>query len=199
VLDTLNKLGLEKNTLVIFASDNGPEDTNLNPDHELYYSVGSTGGLRGRKRSLYLGGVNTPFIVRWPNHIPAGKVDSTSVISGVDLLPTLLAIVNIPLPPNYQSDGMNVLQAFNGEKFERTKPLFWEWHGPHGKEANWPEFSIRDGNWMLLMTQDQRRVELYDVVSDRSQQNNLAKKYPERTDAMIKKLLEWKATLPPDA
>jgi arylsulfatase A-like enzyme len=197
VLETLNELGLENNTIVIFSSDNGPEDFLDEMDHVRYYSVGSTGGLRGQKRSLYLGGVNTPFIVRWPGHIPAGKIDSTSIISGVDMLPTLCAAASIPLPESYKPDGMNVLPAFKGEIFERTKPLFWQWRGPYNREANWPQLAMQDGDWILLTASKPERIELYNIATDRSQQNNLSIKYPERTSAMMKELLEWEATLPP--
>ena len=196
VLDTLKEQGVEKNTIVIFSSDNGPEETHPNPGDKFYFSVGSTGGLRGRKRSLYLGGVNTPLIVRWPGQVPAGRIDKTSVISGVDMLPTLLAAANIRLPNGYRPDGVNVLSAFRGESFQREKPLFWEWRGTHAKPANWPELGMRDGQWGLLMTQDQKRIELYDLVRDRSQTKNLAEAEPERVADMIQSLQAWKATLP---
>jgi N-acetylgalactosamine-6-sulfatase len=70
VLELLDELGKRDHTIVIFSSDNGPEVTHPNPGDKFYYSVGSTGGLRGRKRSLYLGGVGTPLIVRWPGQVP---------------------------------------------------------------------------------------------------------------------------------
>lgn len=196
VLDTLQKMGLADNTLVIFSSDNGPEDPHLNPDHVRYFSVGSTHGLRGRKRSLYMGGVNTPFIVRWPGKIPAGKVDATSIISNVDMLPTLLEVAGVSLPEGYNPDGVSVLKAFKGKKFIRRNPLFWEWRGPYNKEANWPELSILDGKYVLLMAQKTGRIELYDIFKDRGQQNNLIEMYPKKADAMKKKLLEWKESLP---
>ena len=197
VLDTLEQLGLEQKTLVVFSSDNGPEDSHPNPGDKFYYSVGDTGGLRGRKRSLYLGGVNTPFLVRWPGHVPAGRVDTATVLSGVDMLPTLLAAANIPLPDGYQPDGVNALPALLGERFTRTKPLFWQWRGTHAKDANWPELAMRDGAWGLLTTEDGGRVELYDLVKDRPQQNNLATDQPQQVASMIKALQAWKETLPP--
>lgn len=196
VLDTLKELGIEQNTLVIFSSDNGPEDMHPNPRDKFYFSVGSTDGLRGRKRSLYLGGVNTPFIVRWPGQVPAGRVDKTTVLSGVDMLPTLLAAANVPLPKDYEPDGINALDAFRGENFARSQALYWEWRGTHAKEANWPELGMRDGNWGLLMTQDRKRVELYDLVGDRSQTRDLAGDQPEQVASMIKAIATWKATLP---
>lgn len=197
VLDTLEELGLAENTIVVFSSDNGPEDTHPNPDDKFYYSVGNTGGLRGRKRSLYLGGVNTPFIVRWPGHVPAGRVDKSSVLAGVDMLPTLLAATGIPLPEGYESDGVNVLPAWRGEPFERGRPLFWEWRGTHAKEANWPELAMRDGGWGLLMTADGTRVELYDLFKDREQRDDVSAEEPKRVTAMMKAIRAWKATLPP--
>ena len=105
VLALLDELGKTDNTIVVFSSDNGPEVTHPEPGQKFYYSVGSTGGLKGRKRSLYLGGVGTPFIVRWPGKVPAGRVDRTTPIAGVDMFPTLLAAAGIPLPEGYQPDG----------------------------------------------------------------------------------------------
>jgi N-acetylgalactosamine-6-sulfatase len=199
VLETLQETGADQNTIVIFSSDNGPEDTHPNPGDKFYYSVGSTGGLRGRKRSLYMGGVNTPFIVRWPGQVPAGRIDTTTVLSGVDVLPTLLAAADIPLPADYQPDGVNALPALRGETLERTKPLFWEWLGTHAKDANWPELGMRDGNWGLLMTADGKRVELYDLLQDRRQRNNLATQEPRQVASMIAALKAWKTTLPPSS
>ncbi|MCA8989276.1 MAG: sulfatase-like hydrolase/transferase, partial [Planctomycetaceae bacterium] len=199
VLQVLKERGVEQNTIVIFSSDNGPEDTHPNPGEKFYFSVGSTGGLRGRKRSLYLGGVNTPFLVRWPGVVPAGRIDRTSVISGVDMLPTLLAAAGIPMPEDYQPDGVNLLATFRGEQFEREQPLFWEWRGTHAKDANWPELGMREKNWGLLLTQDQKRIELYDLLADRDQQVNLAEENPQKVAEMVKAIMAWKTTLPESA
>ncbi len=135
--------------------------------------------------------------MRWPGRVPAGRVDPTSVLSGVDLLPTLLAAAHVPPPAGYESDGVNLLPAFRGEAFPRAKPIFWEWRGNHAKEANWPELAVREGDWGLLMTENGRRVELYDVIKDRAQQDNRAAAQPERVAALIRDLRAWKATLPP--
>ena len=84
--------GLEKNTLVIFTSDNGPLPS---------FHHARTGGLRGSKLSLYEGGIRVPFIVRWPGHTPAGRVDERTVLEGVDLFPTLCAIAHASLPAGW--------------------------------------------------------------------------------------------------
>jgi len=95
ILDALDREGLADNTIVIFSSDNGPEWTHADQKHKrmgagygAWASIGQTGGLRGKKRSLFEGGVRTPFIVRWPGHTPAGVTNDTTVVTAVDLLPT---------------------------------------------------------------------------------------------------------------
>ncbi|QGJ69940.1 N-acetylgalactosamine-6-sulfate sulfatase [Planctomycetales bacterium 10988] len=197
VLALLEELGKTENTIVVFSSDNGPENSHPNLGDKLYYSVGTTGGRKGRKRSLFMGGVGTPFIVRWPAKIPAGRVDDSTVVSGVDMYPTLLNAAGIDLPEGYQGDGENILAAWQGESFERSKPLFWEWQGNHTKEGNWPVYGMRKGDWQLLMDPHGERIELYDMSKDLLQQNNLADRKPDLVNQMVDQIRAWKATLPP--
>jgi N-acetylgalactosamine-6-sulfatase len=152
--------------------------------------------LRGRKRSLYMGGVNVPFIVRWPGHVPAGRVDTTSVLAGVDVLPTLLAAAGIATPEGYQTDGVNAMAAFKGEPFTRTQPLFWEWRGPNAHDHDWGQLAMRDGFHALVMTQDGKRTELYDLSKDRGQENDLSTAQPDRVTSMTAAIREWQKTLP---
>lgn len=196
VLALLDELKLAGNTLVIFSSDNGPENSQPLATDKLYHSVGTTGALRGRKRSLYMGGVNVPFLVRWPGQVPPGRVDKTSVIAGVDMLPTLLAATGVAAPHGYQSDGLNVLAAFKGAAFTRPQPLFWEWRGPNAHEADWPQLAMREGFHTLVMNHDGSRTELYDLSRDRAQENNLATAEPERVSAMTAAIRTWQKTLP---
>jgi N-acetylgalactosamine-6-sulfatase len=200
IFDILQKLNIDQNTLVIFSSDNGPERTKLNSRHKrkglgLYYSVGETGNLRGRKRSLFEGGVRTPFICRWPAKIPAGTTNNTTVISAVDLIPTLCAAAGTKLPPDYNPDGENMLDVLGGNIRKRRTPLYWEWTGTHAGEA-WPRFSIRDGDWKLVMTSPNDRVELYNVARDVSEKHNLAQQNPENATELTKKLQSWIKTIP---
>ena len=201
MLSLLEELDKTDDTIVVFSSDNGPEITHPEPGQKFYYSVGSTGGLRGRKRSLYLGGVGTPFIVRWPGNVPAGRIDETTPIAGVDMFPTLLAAAGIELPEGYRADGENVLPLWLGEKYVRSKPVFWEWLGNHTQPANWPGFGMRDGPWTLLMDESGERQELYCVTDDRGQQIDLVEKETRRVQTMKNAIQKWKATLPtsPDA
>jgi N-acetylgalactosamine-6-sulfatase len=190
----------------VFSSDNGPEVTGKGKEQgDLstgaglgeYYSVGETGGLRGQKRSLYSGGVGVPFIVRWPGHTPAGRVDKTTVITAVDLLPTFCAAAGVDLPQGYEPDGENLLRAFKGQSMDRTRPIYWDWRGASYGE-NWPRLAIRDGRWKLLMTLDRKRIELYDVVADRQQARDLSAQHPDVTQRLADAALAWRKTLPTD-
>ena len=190
---------------MIFSSDNGPEWTHADQQHKKmgagygsWASIGQTGGLRGKKRSLYEGGVRVPFIVRWPGHTPAGVTDTTTVLTAVDLLPTLCAAAAVKLPADYQGDGENLLPALQGKAITRTRPIFWEWRGPKPEPDWWPRFAVRDGDWKLLMTEDAKRVELHNLKTDRAEEasRDLSKAYPEIVARLTKMTLDWKATLP---
>lgn len=195
ILDVLDELGLAKDTLVIFSSDNGPENSHTQPGQKFYFSQGSTGGLRGRKRSLLMGGVNVPFIARWPGVIPAGRVDKETALAGVDVFPTLLAATGVAAPKGYVSDGENMLPALKGRPQTRTKPVFWWWQGKHTGD-DWPAFAMRDGPWVLTLDETKRRAELHNVVTDRAQSKNLAAEQPERVARMTAEIEKWFATLP---
>lgn len=212
VLDALRKAGLEQNTIVVFSSDNGPagqewkpdarpptpEDGNMKKGFGMYYSVGSTGGLRGRKAHLFEGGVRTPFIVRWPGHVPANTTNETTVLTAVDLLPTLCAAAGAVLPDDYRGDGENLIEAWQGKAISRTKPIFWK--VPAGsrnpRSEQWAAFAMRDGEWKLYTDTEGKRVELYNVVQDRAETKELRRKHPELIARMTQALTAWKETLP---
>jgi len=208
ILNALKEAGVERNTIVMFSSDNGPEWTAKQPGkrqtdrdakvtgYDTYYSVGETGGLRGRKRSLFEGGVRTPFIVRWPGHAPAGTRNNKTVITAVDLLPTFCSAAGAALPADYKGDGENLLEAFNGKEISRTRPVFWQWRGNATEPDWWPRLAVRDGNWKLVLTDDAKRVELHDLGDDRAESRDVAKENPEIVTRLTKLGFDWKATLP---
>jgi N-acetylgalactosamine-6-sulfatase len=195
LMEALSEMGLDENTIVIFSSDNGPS-------HVLpALNVGSTGGLKGRKVDIFEGGVDVPFIVRWPGHVKAGKVDSTSVMSTVDLLPTFAALSGEELPVGYQSDGENISSIFSNVPFVRTKPLFWEWRFPIVKglphQANrWPEAAVRLGDYKLLYNAKTERAELYNISKDPFEKDDLSSSKPAKVKELLKLWNEWKQTLP---
>ncbi|MBM4020132.1 MAG: N-acetylgalactosamine 6-sulfate sulfatase (GALNS) [Planctomycetes bacterium] len=193
----LDELGLADNTVVFFSSDNGPEEMAIgNARHS---GVGSPGPLRGRKRSLYEGGVREPFIVRWPGRVPAGRVDAVSVLSAVDFLPTVCSMADVPLPADLKPEGENVRDILTAAPRPRVRPLFWEWrfHVFGHPSSACPMLAIRDGDWKLLANPDGSRVELYHIPRDPMEVDNRAESESEVVRRLSEKLLEWHKTLPP--
>jgi arylsulfatase A-like enzyme len=205
VLDTLEELGLEKNTLVIFSSDNGPEqtgnkkelnDNSTGPGLGHFYSVGESGGLKGRKRSLYAGGIRVPFIARWPGTVPAGQTDRASVLTAVDMVPTFMELAGAELPADYTPDGVSVVAALKGKPFIREKTIFWEWRAARDTPEIWPYQGMRVGKWKLLVNEKLGYVELYNIEDDWAESTDLAKEFPEMVEKLKTELLTWTASLP---
>ncbi|NQU43386.1 sulfatase-like hydrolase/transferase [bacterium] len=197
LLDRLEDLGLRENTIVIFSSDNGPEDMVI--QNAGYGAAGTTGPFRGRKRSLYEGGLRMPFIVRWPERVAAGRVDTRSVTAAVDYLPTICSICGADLPEGKSLDGEDVSDIWLGETRSRRRDIMWEWrftvfgHVVHRS----PRLAIRSGNWKLVLNPQKDRVELYDIPNDPTELSNLAKDNPEVVERLSAKVIEWHKTLPP--
>lgn len=208
VLTTLKDCGIDENTLVIFSSDNGPERTGGKKQQDdfstgtglgSFYSVGEKGDLKGRKRSLYAGGIRVPFIARWPGVVPAGKVDRNAVLTAVDLLPTFIALAGGEPPKGYRPDGQNMVPALRGGPFERDKPIFWEWAQARNNPETWPHLGIRAGKWKLLRNDELGRVELYDIEGDWAETTNVSAEHPETVRKLTRQLHAWKNTLPVSA
>lgn len=195
IMTVLQELKLADNTIVVFSSDNGPEKSNERVGHKLYHSRGATGDRRGRKRSLLMGGVNVPMIVRWPGKVPAGRIDKTTAMAGVDMMPTLLQAAGVEAPADLVADGETVLAAWKGESFDRSKPVFWYWQGNHGGD-DWPALAMREGRWMMIADETKQRRELYDVVNDPSQSQDVAPENAERVATMMSAIEAWFETLP---
>lgn len=196
-LDKLNQMGLSDNTLIIFSSDNGPEDYQIR--NSAHSGVGSAGPFRGRKRSLYEGGIRVPFILKWPNKIPAGVVNEQSVLNGVDFIPTLTEILGYSLPENIQSlDGENLADVWLGSTEKRETPLYWEWrYNIYGHVLNKsPMIAVRQGDYKLLINPDASRPELYNIVSDPSELQNLITELPDLYEELKVKALNWYASIP---
>lgn len=190
LMAALSEMGLDKNTLVIFSSDNGP--AGYGPSK----TAGSTAGLKGRKVDIFQGGVNVPFIVRWPGHVDAGKMDSQSVMSAVDLLPTFCELAGKTLPKDYQLDGESFASIFRNVPFERTKPLFWEWRFPSNRSNGWVSMAVRHGDWKLLADARRERIELYNIAEDRFESANLASQHSEEVSKLLAMWDDWKIELP---
>ncbi len=193
LFDGLRELGIEDNTLVIFTSDNGALPS---------FNGSRNGGLRGTKLSLYEGGIRMPFIVRWPGHVPAGVIDSLSVLNATDLVPTLAAIASAQLPANYKGDGEDRSAVLTGQPSPRKKDMYWEYgrndyafNYPKGRDRS-PNLAIRSGKWKLLMNYQQENFELYDMENDKYETKNVADAQPELVQDLKTKLHLWRSYLP---
>ncbi|WP_298946143.1 sulfatase-like hydrolase/transferase [uncultured Polaribacter sp.] len=190
LLTSISEMGLDENTIIIFSSDNGPAA--YGPSKE----AGSTAGLKGRKVDILQGGVVVPFIVKWKNHVKANKVDSISVLSTVDLLPTFANLAQIELPKDYKVDGENITSILENKSFKRTKPLFWEWRFPKANSNHWAEAAVRNDDWKLLFNEKVNREELYNIVNDPFEKNNLAKNNKKLVSELKSLWKDWKKELP---
>jgi arylsulfatase A-like enzyme len=191
---------VDNNTLVVLLSDNGPTAWPRYYKEQLD-PPGSTAGLRGRKWSLYEGGVRVPFIVRLPGRVPAGRVDESTIISSLDLFPTCCKMAGVAAP-KVAFDGEDMSQALTGKAQKRRTDLLWD----YGRDASYlrpglprdasPNLAIRSGKCKLLMNADGSSVELYDLEKSPRENKNIAAEQPDLTKKLTARLLAWRKSLP---
>lgn len=180
VLAALDELGLRENTFVFFTADNGPEGDGLSNRNR-----GSTGGLRGRKRDTYEGGIRVPGIWRWPGHVPPGTTSDEPII-GTDLFTTVCEVTGVPVPTDRTIDGASWLPVLKGEPVARKQPLYWRNHLAPAKTR----VGLRDGDWKILGSNDLTQFELYNLKDDPHETMELSEKQPERFAKMKQRLIE---------
>ncbi|MEE4256646.1 MAG: arylsulfatase [Bacteroidales bacterium] len=172
IMHRLEQEGIDGNTLVIFASDNGPTYARVGgADSEFFNSAGP---FRGFKGSVYEGGIRVPFIARWPGEItPDTITDHISYFP--DLFPTFADVAGIE--DKYDVDGISLLPVLLGENASEHKYLYWEFPAYGGQQA------IRYGNWKgvrkNLFKDPDAAIELYDLENDIDESNDLASENPE--------------------
>ncbi len=200
LIDEVDRLGLGEETILIFSSDNGPEDIYM--PHAGHHAAGLPGPFRGRKRSLYDGGVRVPFVLRWKGHTPEGIVDRDTVLAGSDLLPTFAALTGSCIPDGTCLDGEDMSAAFTGAFQRRTTDLFWEWrYTGIGQQFNRsPMLAVARDDWKLLFNPDRSKVELYDTTGlEDCELHSCHAQHPELVEDLIAAALAWQETLPADA
>jgi len=191
-LAALKTRGQSANTLVLFASDNGP------------VPPGSSGGLRGQKETLYDGGIKVPALLAWPSRIPKPCTISEPVAL-VDVMPTLCEAAGVAAPADRVLDGTSFLPLLTGGTFTRAKPLFWFYFNRD------PGAALRSGDWNLVarttgfqpaahhFTPEMMELvrnrsfdtfELFNLKADPSQQNDLAARHPEKLAELKQQLLD---------
>jgi arylsulfatase len=193
IVQTLRRLHLEENTLLLFTSDNGPWLSY--GDH-----AGSAGAMREGKGTSWEGGTRVPCIASWPGHIPAGSTSDTLLMS-IDLLPSIAHIANAPLPPK-KIDGLNVWPLLTGKDAAHPHPAYFVYYGRNELQ------SVLTPEWKLVLPHTYRTLggtpggrdglparysqvkmsgpELYNLRNDPSETQNVAEQFP----APLQELLE---------
>jgi len=167
IVGKLKELGIEKNTLVIFTSDNGPH-LEGGADPEFFMS---SGPLRGYKRSLYEGGIRVPFIASWPAKISSGKT-SDYPSAFWDFLPTAAELAGSRL--SKATDGISMVPVLTGKGVQKEHDfLYWEFHEGGTKQA------VRMGKWKAVRFGTSEPLELYDLSIDIHEDKNVAAEHPE--------------------
>ena len=182
VLDKLEELNLDENTIVLFTSDNGGLATSEGwPTTNL--------PLRAGKGWLYEGGVREAFLIRWPGHTPPGSTCNVPVISN-DFYPTMLEMAGLKARPKQHVDGVSLVPLLTQKGKLPDRALYW--HYPHySKQGGRPSASIRKGDFVLIKHYEDNSLELFNLKKDLGQKTNLAKKMPEQTMELHRMLQAW--------
>jgi len=187
LMTKLEQLKLADNTILIFTSDNGglhvPEGTHARITHNTPYRAG--------KGFVYEGGLRIPLLVRWPGHVPSGRISDVPVIN-TDWLPTLLELSGLPTPKVL--DGISLAPLLTGNGSIPNRNLFW--HFPHyTNQGSRPAGAMREGNWMLVEFYDEEGVELYDLTADVRETRNRAEQQSDRVKKMRQELADWRSNV----
>jgi arylsulfatase A-like enzyme len=159
----LRELGIERRTLVMFTSDNGPHSEGGHK-HEFF---DANGPLRGYKRDLYEGGIRVPTIAWWPGTIAAGS-DSDQPLAFWDYLPTACQLAGVEPPQGV--DGISLVPTLLGQSQAGHQYLFWKF----GQKR-----AVRQGPWKAVQLSPQRPVELYNLADDLGETRDVAARHPE--------------------
>lgn len=179
IVATLERLGLTRNTLVIFTNDNGGE------------WLSSNAPLFHRKDTLWEGGIRVPLILRWPGRIPSGK---TIVQPGItmDLTATVLSATGAPIPDNAALEGLDLLPVLEGRALPVQRTLFWRISSPLRQQR-----AVRKGDWKLLVDGDD--LLLFNLRADIGERHDLAARRPDLVRQLRRLLAEWERDVDAEA
>jgi arylsulfatase A-like enzyme len=190
LMRTLDALGVAKNTIVVFTSDNGGLSTLRGTGERM---PTSNAPLRAGKGWVYEGGIRAPLIVRWPGMIPRGAVVDMPTIS-TDLYPTLLQLAGLPSRPRQHVDGLSVAPILRGREGRSRDALYWHFPHYHGSGSA-PSGAIRKGSLKLIEWFEDGRVELYDLAQDPGERHDLASERPREAAALRADLARWRVAV----
>jgi arylsulfatase A-like enzyme len=188
LMDKLEELNLNKNTIIIFTSDNGGLSTLFKRGYPT-----SNEPLRAGKGWCYEGGIRVPGIIAGPIVKSPGSI-SDFPITSTDFYPTILDMAGLELMPGQHPDGVNLISIINDIGTPERETLYW--HYPHYHGSAWtPGAAIRHGDWKLIVFYDKEKTELYNLSSDPSEKNNLANQMPEKTKELEMMLEKWQKSV----
>ncbi|WP_442505149.1 sulfatase [Novipirellula sp. SH528] len=181
VMGKLKETGLDKNTVVIFTSDNGGVSSGDSFSTSLL-------PFRGGKGMQWEGGIREPYIIHVPGMTESGSSSEVPAI-GMDFYPTMLELAGLPLRPQQHVDGVSLVPVLKGDKIAE-RDLFW--HYPHyGNQGGEPSSIIRSHDWKMIHYYEDGRNELYNLTTDLSEETDVATQHPERVAEMKKRLDAW--------
>lgn len=176
VMQTLQRLNLDENTVVLFFSDNGATH------------LGSNGALRGQKGSLWEGGIRVPAIARWKGKIEAGSTSRQQAIT-LDIFPTIKSLAGISTKDALHLDGIDLTSTLMGQAQPKDRTLFWQYGNA---------FAMREGPWKIHKDKDQNIV-LFNLTQSPGEQIDQSKTYPDRVKSMNDQLTAWENDVSMDA
>jgi arylsulfatase A-like enzyme len=205
VRETLERLGLARNTLLLFLSDNGgsPYPNHDDPEHDpgppgtwrtlntAWANVNSA-PFRLFKRYAHEGGITTPMIAWWPGGLVQPGRTTDAPFHVIDFMPTLVEITGAEYPATRYGDpvlpmaGRSFAPLLRDEKSQSGRQLFWEYQ---------ENYAVRDGRWKLVQSNLDRRWELYDLAADRGETNDLAATHPDIAERMKVRWQAWMAAV----
>ena len=184
IMNKLEELGLDENTIVVFTSDNG--------GHGKWTS---NWPWRGNKGNFYEGGIRIPLIVKWPGVTSPGSVSDVPVIT-TDHYPTMLEMAGLPLMPEQHLDGISMVPLLKNQGQINREALYW--HFPNYTGTGHPDPSaplsvIRSGDWKLIESLEDGSLELYDLKNDPGEEHNVAAQKTDVAEKLVKMLVDWRA------
>jgi arylsulfatase A-like enzyme len=189
VLETIERLGLSDNTIVIFMSDNGGLTTIANRRS----APTAVLPLRAGKGWLYEGGIREPMIVKWPGVVNEGSICADPVIS-TDFFPTMLEMARIGQRPNLHPDGLSLVPLLRQEGTLDRSALYWHFPHYHGS-GNRPSGAVRAGDYKLVEWFEDGQVELYNLAEDIGESQDLSESMPEKVAELTQMLHSWHSTV----
>jgi arylsulfatase A len=187
LLQELERLELSEQTIVLFASDNGPD-----PLVESRFNL----DVRGTKYTVYEGGIRVPFLVRWKEHFSPGE--SQDLIHFTDVLPTLIELCELETPQRLKLDGVSFASVLRGKQSRESVPRYWQWN--RGQPRYSHNAAVRQGNWKLVRPFVTRNLPksdstlpplLFDLSADPGEPTDVSQQHPERVRQMQDLLKSW--------